>query len=127
MKRFRHQFFAFLDILKDVLAKDKISAVDQQIRISHKINLVHRTFLSHGDHGETLGGLDADEAGNLVALLEPLDFIRQMQVGQRIRIIGQEILFVGEVFFDRLQPLADVRPETGVHAGNLPIRDVAFL
>ena len=50
-----------------------------------------------------------------------------MQVSQRIRIIGQEIFFVGEVFFHRLQPLADVRAQTGVHEGNLPIRDVAFL
>ena len=66
--------------------------------------------------------MDRDEAGDLAALLEALDHLRQRRVGQPVAVVGEEHLLVLDEVLHRQQPLADVAPDAGIDQRDAPVR-----
>ncbi len=70
-----------------------------------------------------LGGVHrnaAVESGRV----EPVDQERQIQVGEAVRVVGEEDLLLVDVLAHRRQALADVRAHPGVDEGDPPVLDV---
>ena len=85
MKRFRHQL-RLPDILKDVLRKTKYPPlISRSVSLTKSIWSTEPSFPTETTE-KLWEGLTQTKAQSCRLLA--LDFIRQMQVGQRIRIIG---------------------------------------
>ena len=62
-----------------------------------------------------------EEAGELAALLERLDHVVEVDVGQAVAVVGEEHLLVLHVVAHRPQTLADVAPDAGVEQRDAPL------
>src|SRR5262249_29057210 len=68
---------------------------------------------------------DTQEARDLVAPTQILDLEVERQIGQSIRVVGEEHLLADEVVLHGLESLTDVRVQPRLNEGDPPIRDVA--
>jgi hypothetical protein len=80
-------------------------------------------FAVIGDVGDMVRHrrMHSQEAGDLVALLEFVDHVVEVHVGEAVAVIGQEHLFVLDVIAHGPKPAADIAPDAGVDHGDAPI------
>src|SRR6266849_10247295 len=69
---------------------------------------------------------NTNKAGDLLLLAEMLQLLVEVQIGQAVAIVGEEFLFAVQVFFHRLEPLADVGVDARIYKGDPPVVDVAM-
>src|SRR5580704_6642470 len=66
----------------------------------------------------------AHKRSNFSAIPVIPDDVREGNIRQAIRVIGQEHFFAFELLFDRLQPLTDIGGQPGINKRDAPVMDV---
>jgi hypothetical protein len=125
LKGLEHKLLAIAYVPKNIALQNEHSAIDT--------DAAAREFLDVGDEpiGPRLDDviaeirLHADKSRNLVVLAREIEIGRKRQIRQAVAIIRQKQLVIANIFFDRAQPLTDIRPHARVGKGDLPVVDVA--
>src|SRR5689334_6104740 len=107
VERLEHELLALLDEVEDLLAEDEEAAIDPDVGLLAGTDALHRSRLVELCEMKADRRMNRDEAGDLAALLEALDHLRQGSVGQAVAVIGEEHLLVLDEMFDREQSFAD--------------------
>src|SRR5882672_630164 len=126
LKRLHNQFLAGSHVVEYLLFEHEKTGIDQNVGFPHALDAVDEIFRLEFDDVEALRGLRAQERGDLPALDEAVNQVGERKTAQSVGIVGQKHLFSLEIFFDRLQALADIRSESGIDEGYFPVGDVAL-
>ena len=76
---------------------------------------------------EALRWARREEGSGLSGAAEGVDHRRQVEVGETVRVVGEEHLVILDVPLHRDEALPDVGAQAGVDEGDLPVLDVAVL
>src|ERR1044071_9666243 len=123
-ERLHPQLLAFLHVVEDLPAQSEVAAVDAQGGVGRVLQLAEVVLGVGVDDVEGLGHAHAEERGDLVALHEALDVGAEVEIGQTVRVVGQEHLVALDVLLHAAQALAAVRALAGVDEGDVPVVDV---
>jgi hypothetical protein len=118
---FRHQFFAFVHVVKDSGAQHEITGIHPHLRAGGGPELSHSAVRFNVREVEGQRWPDGEETGELAALLEALDHVVQVRVRETIGVVGQKDPLVLHMIANRPQPLADVAPYSRIDEGNAPV------
>ena len=69
--------------------------------------------------------LDVNKGGDFSLAMKEIDQIRQVDVTEPVRVIGQKLILAFEKFLDRFQSLCDIGSGAGIDEMNAPILDIA--
>src|SRR5687767_8089864 len=108
MKRLFHEFFAGLNVVKDVFVKDEETAVNASADFTDVLDSFYDAGVVGIDQMKAGFRLDADEDGGFTRLPKDIDKIVDVEIGEPIRIICEKIFFPGEMFFSAFEAHTDV-------------------
>src|SRR6185503_2438047 len=118
------ELFAVLDVIENLTLEGKKAAIDPEICAAHVTNVTDERVVVQRNRMEALTRAHAEEAGDFVLPAELLDVLRQVEIREAIAVVGEEHLVVAEIASYRLEPLSDVRLQTGVGERDPPLIDV---
>src|SRR5262249_40733274 len=112
LERRLNQFLAFAHVVEDIRAEHKEAPVDPEVGIPARANPVDLAVLRYFDEMQTEGRPHGKKAGDLPALPEGLDHLRQIHIGETVAVIRKEHLLAGDMLAYGPQALADVAPNS---------------
>lgn len=125
---FLDKIFFLPDVIEDLLLEDEKASVNPHRRVTDRLDSRNKvaSSLCQGNHVVAQIGADAEKTRDLVLLVEVVQLLRKMQIGQTIAVICQKFLVAVEMFLNGSQALANVRVDSRVGECDLPVIDVAI-
>src|SRR5262249_22570078 len=107
---------------------DKKAAIDAQVPIVNRMNVVHQTAIPLGDGYSVITQIraDAQEAGDLVLLMKVVDLLVEWQIGDAIAIVGEELIFAFKVLLHGFQPHTYIGANFSIGKRDSPIVNIAI-
>ena len=103
------QFLTIAHVVKDLLFEYEEAAIDERRSIPDGVNTCHQaTARLCRNYVITQVWHDAQEAGDLVLLVKMLQLLRKGKIAEAVTVVGQELVLAVQIFFRRLEPLADI-------------------
>ena len=124
LQRLLDEVLAGSQLVEELPAQDEVTAVDPDVGAHHVAHRPDAAVVGHRDHVEAVVRAHREEARRRLLVLGAGDHRGQVGVGQRVPVVGEEELVVGQQVADGAQPLADRRPQAGVDEGDVPVVDV---
>ena len=118
------EFFIRLHVVEDFFFEDEVAAVDADVAA---------TDGADGGDGAVGVGLDdvvgvgwayGEECGDFSGVGEVLLVLGVGEIGEAVGVVGDEVVFVLEVFAYGVEALAHVGVDAGVDEGDVPVVDV---
>ena len=122
IERVKHKLFAVLDVIKNLFAKDKIAAVDPNIRLLARTNSLHDALFIEFSQVKIDWRMNGNEATNLPACLELIDHFCKWRIRQPVAVVGQKYVFILDKMPNRKKARSDIPPNTSINKRNTPFR-----
>ncbi len=126
LQRFLDEVLARAKLVEELPAEDEVAAVDPDVGPHHVAHGPNPPVRLHRDHVEAVVRAHREKARHRVLLPGAGDHPREIGIRERVPVVGEEELVVGEVVADGTQPLADRRPRTRIDEGDVPVVDVGL-
>src|SRR5207253_6380268 len=122
---FFHQFLAELHVVEDLPAQHHEPAIHPRPRFCDMLDARYQAAGLHGDKMEAGPGFYTHKTGDVSAILERFNNCRKRYVREAIGVVSKEHLLSFKLSLDSFQTLANVRGQSCIHKGDVPVMDVA--